>query len=56
MILASKKIVSLTISEKINSTQVYKVCDIQSIHTLITELNPGDPFLEPFKKLGLEIL
>jgi DeoR/GlpR family transcriptional regulator of sugar metabolism len=56
MILASKKIVSLTISEKINSTQVYKVCDIQAIHTLITELNPADPFLQPFKKLGLEIL
>lgn len=56
MILASKKVVSLTISEKINSTQVYKVCDTQSIHTLITELNPEDPFLQPFRDQGLEIL
>jgi DeoR family fructose operon transcriptional repressor len=56
MITASKKIVSLTISEKINSTQVYKVCETQAIHTLITERNPTDPFLDPFRKLGLEIL
>lgn len=56
MIQASKKVVSLTISEKINSSQVYKVCDITAIHTLITELNPEDPFLAPIKKLGLEIL
>jgi DeoR family transcriptional regulator, fructose operon transcriptional repressor len=56
MIVASKKVVSLTISEKINSAQVYKVCDTQSIHTLITELSPRDPFLQSFVKLGLEIL
>jgi DeoR/GlpR family transcriptional regulator of sugar metabolism len=56
MIQSSKKVVSLTFSEKINSSQAYKVCDIKSIHTLITELNPSDQFLYPFKKLGLEIL
>jgi DeoR family transcriptional regulator, fructose operon transcriptional repressor len=56
MILASKKIVSLTISEKINSVQRYKVCETHSIHTLITELKPNDIFLEPFRNQGLEIL
>lgn len=56
MIQSTKKVVSLTISEKINSSQVYKVCDITAIHTLITELNPADPFLQPIKKVGLEIL
>ena len=56
MIQASKKIVSLTISEKMNSVQRYKVCETQGIHTLITELKPHDPFLEPFRKRGLEIL
>ncbi len=56
MIQSSKKIVSLTISEKINSTHVYKVCDTHAIHTLITERKPDDAFLQPFKKLGLEIL
>lgn len=56
MIQASKKIVSLTISEKINSVQRYKVCETQAIHTLITELKPNDIFLDPFRKQGLEIL
>lgn len=56
MIAASRKVVSLTISEKINSSQIYKVCNTQAVHTLVTELNPQDPFLLPFKKLGLEIL
>ncbi|MFZ6009364.1 MAG: DeoR/GlpR family DNA-binding transcription regulator [Bacteroidota bacterium] len=56
MIQASRKVVSLTISEKINSTQHYKVCNVEAIHTLITERDPNDPFLEPFKKHGLEIL
>lgn len=56
MIHAAKKIVSLTISEKMNSVQRYKVCETRSIQTLITELNPGNPFLEPFQRQGLEIL
>lgn len=56
MIQASRKVVSLTISEKINSSQVYKVCDINAIHTLITELDPADPFLHTIRKTGLEIL
>jgi DeoR family transcriptional regulator, fructose operon transcriptional repressor len=56
MIQASKKIISLTISEKINSSHVYKVCDITTIHTLITELHPTHEFLQPFKNVGLEIL
>jgi DeoR family transcriptional regulator, fructose operon transcriptional repressor len=56
MIKSSRKVVSLTISEKINSSHHYKVCDIHSIHTLITELRPDDPFLRPFKEQGVEIL
>lgn len=56
MINASRKVVSLTISEKINSSQIFKVCDIQTIDTLITELSPEDPFLDGYRKLGLEIL
>jgi DeoR family fructose operon transcriptional repressor len=55
MIKASKKVVALTISEKLNSTQRFKVCDTESIHTLITELPAEDLVLERFQKLGLEI-
>jgi DeoR family transcriptional regulator, fructose operon transcriptional repressor len=56
MIQSSKNVISLTISEKLNSSHVYKVCDINAIHCLITERNPTDPVLAPFKSAGLEIL
>jgi DeoR/GlpR family transcriptional regulator of sugar metabolism len=53
---SSKKVVALTISEKLNSSQRFKVCAATEIHTLITELTPHDPLLEPFKLKGLEII
>lgn len=56
IIRASRKVVSLTLSAKINSIQRYKVSDLNSIHTLITELNPADKKLEKFVKLGLEVM
>lgn len=56
MIASSKKIVLLTLSAKLNSTQRYKICDVNQIHTLITELDPSDPALAQFKTVGLEIM
>ena len=55
MIKSSKKIVALTISEKLNSAQRFKVCDTESIHTLITELPPETAMLQQFHKSGMEI-
>jgi DeoR/GlpR family transcriptional regulator of sugar metabolism len=55
MIESSTKVVSLTISEKINTTQPIKICDANNIDILITELEEGDKLLEPFKKAGIEI-
>ena len=56
MIESSKKVVCLTISEKIKSVQPIQVCTLTSIHTLITELNPSDPLLKPFADAGIEVL
>ena len=56
MIEASKKIVSLTISEKLNSTQPIRVCEIKDIDILVTELNEDDKNIKPYKKSGLTIL
>jgi DeoR family transcriptional regulator, fructose operon transcriptional repressor len=55
MIQASKKVVSLTISEKINSFQRYRVCGINSINILITELEPSDSKVGPYRDLGIEV-
>ncbi|MBK7433870.1 MAG: DeoR/GlpR transcriptional regulator [Chitinophagaceae bacterium] len=56
MIDASQKVVCLTISEKLNTTQAIQVCDLSKIDILITEL-PGDhPLLKPFVDAGISVL
>lgn len=56
MIQASKRIVSPAISEKFSSTQRYKICNLEEIDVLITELEPTDGKLEVFKKANVQIL
>jgi DeoR/GlpR family transcriptional regulator of sugar metabolism len=56
MIACANKTVSLAISEKLNSVQRLKVCDVTVIKTLITELLPDNPLLNDYKTLGIEVL
>ncbi len=56
MVEASKKLICLSISEKINSRQPFQVCDSKKINTLITELSPEDPMLEKYKQAGVIVL
>lgn len=56
MIESSERIVSLAIAEKLDTAQRIKVCDITRISTLITELEPGDRVLKPYRDTGIEIL
>lgn len=56
MIETSKQVVCLTIAEKINSCQPFKVCDLDKVDLLITELAPDDPLLEPYAKAGIRIM
>ncbi|HPG12900.1 MAG TPA: DeoR/GlpR family DNA-binding transcription regulator [Chitinophagaceae bacterium] len=56
MIEASKKVAFLMISEKINSVQPIKVCGLNKIDILITELETDDPKLKPYAKAGIKIL
>jgi DeoR/GlpR family transcriptional regulator of sugar metabolism len=56
MIESSAKVVSMAISEKINTTQRIKVCETSAIDVLITELENDNPLLHPYKRLGIEIL
>ena len=55
MIKASKKTICIGISEKLNSQQKIKVANLDEIDILITELDPNDPVLLPFKHKGLTI-
>ncbi len=56
MIKASKKIVSPSISEKLNSSKRYKICEIEDIDILITELNPTDVKLKEFANKNISLL
>lgn len=53
---ASKKTILLTISEKINSEHRFKTCEMNAVTTMITELDPQDSLLEPFKEMGISLL
>ena len=55
MIKASKKTICIGISEKLNSQQKIKVANLDEIDILITELDPNDPKLLPYKHQGLTI-
>lgn len=56
MIRCAHKTISLAISGKLNSVQRLQVCPINDIDTLITELNPLDPVLEPYHRKKIKLL
>jgi len=56
MIKAARKVAVLTISEKLNSNQRFKVCDTSEVTVLVTELMPEENVLQPFIKKGLTVL
>ena len=56
MVRVSKKVAVLAISEKLGSVQKIKVCDMEAIDTVITELDPEHSRLAPYRTSGIEIL
>lgn len=56
MIESSQKVVCLTISEKINTMQPVKVCDLSKIDILITELPNDHPVLKPYIAAGIAVI
>ena len=56
MIDSAKKTVCLTISEKLNTQQPLKVCSLDKIDILITELLPDDPLLKTYKEAGITVI
>lgn len=56
MIESARKLVCLTIAEKINSQQPIQVCEIKKINTIITELSPEDEILKPYQEAGIEVM
>ena len=55
MIESSKMVVCLSIAEKINSAQPIRVCGLNDIDMLITELPTDDPLLKPYINAGVKV-
>jgi DeoR/GlpR family transcriptional regulator of sugar metabolism len=56
MIESSSKVIVLTISEKVNTTQRLQICTVKDIDILITELKPDDAILKSYAESGIEII
>lgn len=56
MIHSSRKVASPCISEKIGSTQRYRICGVEDVDVLITELEPWDIELDVFKNMNIQLL
>ncbi len=56
MIESSRKLVCLTIAEKINTQQPIQICESKKIDTIITELSPEDSLLQPYKEAGIMVI
>ena len=56
MIESSRKVVCLSIAEKVNTFQPLQICDLSKIDILVTELSPSDPLLKPYADAGIELL
>lgn len=56
MLRSSQKLAILSIAEKLNSTQRIKVCELNQLNYLITELPPDSHFLTEYREHGLELL
>lgn len=56
MIKASKKLITPMISEKLNSVLRLKVCSLDEVDYLVTELSPDDQLLEKYQSTVKHIL
>lgn len=56
MIQAANKVVAITTHDKIGTAESFKVCDIKSVDTIITEISNKDLSFSPYKERGIHIM
>nr|WP_295872796.1 DeoR/GlpR family DNA-binding transcription regulator [uncultured Chitinophaga sp.] len=56
MAATARKVVAMCISEKVNTAEHLKVCNVEDIDILITELPPKSKKLQPYSSKGIRIL
>jgi len=56
MINCSDKIVAVGSHDKIGTAEPYKICEIDVLDSIITEIEPSDPLFEPYRNLNIDII
>lgn len=56
MIESSEKVIAMFTSDKLNNRKPYVVCELNTLDTIITDLNPNDSKLDEFRNSGVIIL
>jgi DeoR/GlpR family transcriptional regulator of sugar metabolism len=56
MIESSKRVVCLSIAEKVNTVQPIRVCGLDEIDIVITELDPDNPLMRPYVTAGVQVI
>lgn len=56
MIKASDKVIAMVTSEKINTKMPHLVCEMEQLHTVITDLEIADYRLQEFRKAKINLL
>ncbi|MEM6632943.1 MAG: DeoR/GlpR family DNA-binding transcription regulator [Bacteroidota bacterium] len=56
LVKASQKVMALIIEEKLESIHPYKVLEIKKLHTMVVDLPHDHKFLNPYLRLGIQIL
>jgi len=56
MIKASDKVIALLTSEKMNNKMAHKVCDLDKLYAIVTDLNATSPKIKNFVDSGIKVL
>jgi DeoR/GlpR family transcriptional regulator of sugar metabolism len=56
MIQVSEKVITMVTSEKLNTKMPHLVCELNELHTIITDLNANDAKLDDYRNAGVKIL
>ncbi|MFT3827604.1 MAG: DeoR/GlpR family DNA-binding transcription regulator [Chitinophagaceae bacterium] len=56
MIGCADRIVAITKHDKIGTAEPYKVCPIETLHTIVTEIEPDSYIFSPYREKGIQVL
>ena len=56
MVKCSDRIVALTGHDKIGTSEAYKICPIDKLDTIITEIDPDNEMFESYRQQNIQVL